>query len=329
MKVIQFREPGPPSVLECVDAPMPRPGPGEVLVRARAIGVGVPDTLIRAGDYRWMPPLPAIPGTELAGEIEQVGAGVTALHVGQRVYATARERPQRGGHYVEYITAPAECVFPLPDAVSFESAACLANYQVAFHLLRDAARVRSGQTLLLYGAAGGVGNAIIDLARHWDLRVIGVAGSTGKARAARELGATHVIDRSAEDVSERVRSLTHGRGVDIIADPVGGPTVVRNIGLLAPLGTLVVFGSLGGHNHDDVLAAMQTAPSSPAIRTFSIHAWDQLVQERRAGMRELISLMAQGTFRPRIFARLPLADARRAHELIEAGAVSGKLLLAP
>jgi NADPH:quinone reductase len=101
MKLIQFRAPGPPSVLQCLEAPIPEPKPGEVLIRAHAIGVGIPDTLIRAGTYSWMPPLPATPGTELAGTIEKVGAGVTSRQVGQRVYTTARERPHRGGHYAQ------------------------------------------------------------------------------------------------------------------------------------------------------------------------------------------------------------------------------------
>ena len=108
MKLIQFREPGSPSVLRCLEAPIPEPKPGEVLIRAHAIGVGIPDCLIRAGTYGHMPPLPATPGTELAGTIDKLGPGVTTRRLGQRVYTTARERPHRGGHYAEYVTAPAE-----------------------------------------------------------------------------------------------------------------------------------------------------------------------------------------------------------------------------
>src|SRR5437764_4211054 len=102
MKLIQFREPGPPSVLECLDVPVPEPKPGEVLIAAQAIGVGMPDVLIRAGSYSWMPPLPATPGTELSGIIEKVAPDVTSRRPGQRVYTTARERPHRGGHYAQY-----------------------------------------------------------------------------------------------------------------------------------------------------------------------------------------------------------------------------------
>src|SRR5689334_16336746 len=117
MRLIRFDKPGPPEVLQCLDVPIPEPGAGEVLIRAQAIGVGMPDLLIRAGTYPWMPPLPATPGTELAGTIEKLGPGVTGRAVGERVYTTARERPQRGGHYAQYVAAPAEATFVLPDGV--------------------------------------------------------------------------------------------------------------------------------------------------------------------------------------------------------------------
>ncbi|MGA8693364.1 MAG: alcohol dehydrogenase catalytic domain-containing protein [Xanthobacteraceae bacterium] len=133
MRLIQFREPGPPAVMQCLEVPIPEPRPGEVLIRAHAIGVGMPDCLIRAGTYSVMPPLPATPGTELAGVIEKVGPGVTTRQEGQRVYTTARERPHRGGHYAEYVATAAEATFLLPDTVDFEAAASLANYQVAYH----------------------------------------------------------------------------------------------------------------------------------------------------------------------------------------------------
>src|SRR5262252_5188615 len=123
MKLIRFDQPGPPDVLQCVDVPMPEPKAGEVLIRAQAIGVGMPDVMIRAGTYAWMPPLPATPGTELAGAIEKVGPGVTARRVGQRVYTTARERPQRGGHYAEYVATPVDATFLLPERVGFDAAA--------------------------------------------------------------------------------------------------------------------------------------------------------------------------------------------------------------
>jgi len=329
MKLIQFREPGPPSVMQCLDVPIPEPGPGEVLIRAHAIGVGIPDVNIRAGTYSWMPPLPATPGTELSGVIEKVGAGVTTRQPGQRIYTTARERPQRGGHYAEYVATPAEATFILPDNVDFDAAATLANYQVAYHIFNDAVRPRRGERVLIHAAAGGMGNALIDLAKAAGLVTIGVVSSAEKARFARELGADHIIDRKSENVGKRVGEITGGRGVDIIIDPVGGPSIPGNIALLAPCGTLVVYGGLGGKAQLDLQATLRASKNSPAIRQFSIHTWDHLTEERRAGMRALIDMLATGKLHPRIHARLPLTEAVRAHEMLTSGAVIGKLLLTP
>jgi len=329
MKLIRFSEPGPPAVMACLDVPVPEPQAGEVLIRAHAIGVGMPDVLIRAGTYAWMPPLPATPGTELSGTIEKIGAGVTSRHVGQRVYTTARERPHRGGHYAEYVAAPAEATFVLPDGVDLDAAAALANYQVGYHILHDAVRPRPGETILVYAAAGGMGNAMIDLAKAAQLVTIGVVSSAGKARFARDIGADHVIDRKAEDIRARIAEITGGRGVDIIIDPVGGPGIPANIALLAPCGTLVIYGGLGGRAQLDLVPTLRASKNSPAVRQFSIHTWDHLVEERRAGMRALIEMLAAGKLTPRIHARLPLDEAARAHEMLESGAVMGKLLLTP
>lgn len=329
MKIIQFHQPGPPSVLQILDVPIPEPKPGEVLIRAHSIGVGIPDTNIRAGTYSWMPPLPAIPGTELAGTIEKIGAGVATRQVGQRVYTTARERPHRGGHYAGYIAAPVEATFVLPGNVGFDQAAALANYQVAYHIFNDAVRPRRGESVLIYAAAGGMGNALIDLAKAAGLTVIGIVSSESKARFARELGAAHVVDRKRDDIAKRIADLTGGRGVDLIIDPVGGPSIPGNVALLAPCGTLVVYGGLGGKAQLDLQQTLRSSKNSPAIRQFSIHTWDHLPQERRTGMRALIDMLAAGKLHPRIHARLPLTDAVRAHEMLESGAVLGKLLLVP
>jgi NADPH:quinone reductase len=329
VKLIQFQKPGPPGVMQCLDVPVPDPKPGEVLIKAHAIGVGMPDCLIRAGTYSVMPPLPATPGTEIAGTIEKVGAGVTTRRVGQRVYTTARERPHRGGHYADYVATPAEATFVLPDSVAFDAAAALANYQVAYHIFNDALALRQAQTVLIYAAAGGMGNALIDLAKIAGLIVIGVVSSEAKARFARDVGADHVIDRKTEKVGERVSEITGGRGVDAIIDPVAGPGIPGNIAMLAPCGTLLIYGALGGKTELDPASAPQWRKNSLAVRLFTIHTWDHLVEERRAGMRALIDMLAAGKLNPRIHAKLPLIEAARAHEMLEGGEVLGKLLLVP
>jgi NADPH2:quinone reductase len=308
--------------MQCLDVPIPEPGPGEVLIRAHAIGVGMPDCLIRAGTYSNMPPLPATPGTELAGVIEKVGPDVTTRRKGERVYTTARERPHRGGHY-------AEATFLLPDAVDFVAAAALANYQVAYHIFNDALHLRDGETVLIFAAAGGMGNALIDLAKAASLRVIGVVSSEEKAHFVRDLGANHVVNRKEFTVNECVKEITRGRGVEAIIDPIAGPSFVENIEMLAPCGTLLIYGALGGKAPLDLLPSPRLRKNSPAVRQFTIHTWDHLVEERRAGMRALIDMLAAGKLHPRIYARLPLSEARRAHEMLESGAVIGKLLLHP
>ena len=305
------------------------PKPGEVPIRAHSIGVGIPDVLIRAGTYGFMPPLPATPGTELSGTIEKVGSGVTSRRPGQRVYTTARERPHRGGHYAEYIATPAETTFLLPESVNLDAAAALANYQVAYHILNDAVRLQKRQTVLIYAAAGGMGNALIDLAKAADLIVIGVVSSEEKARFARDLGADHTINRKNEKVGERVSEITRGRGVDAIIDPVAGPSIPGNIALLAPCGMLIIYGALGGKAQLDLQPTLRLSKNSPAVRQFTIHTWDDLVEERRAGMCALIEMLAADKLHPRLHVRLPLAEAIRAHEMLESGAVLGKLLLQP
>jgi NADPH2:quinone reductase len=329
MKLIQFDAPGPPDVLRCLDVPVPEPKPGEVLIRAHAIGVGMPDVLIRAGTYSFMPPMPATPGTELSGTIEKIGAGVSDRRQGQRVYITARERPHRGGHYADYVATKAEATFLLPDGVDFDAAAALANYQVAYHILNDGVRLKRGQSLLVHAAAGGMGNALIDLAQTAGITVIGVVSSAEKARFAREVGAHHVVNRKTENVGERVREITRGHGVDAIVDPVAGPTIPDNMALLAPCGMLILYGALGGKAQFDLQSTLRLSANSPAVRQFTIHTWDHLVEERRAGMRAVIDMLAAGKIHPRIHARLPLTEAVRAHQMLESGDVLGKLLLLP
>ena len=329
MKLIQFREPGPSNVLQCLDVPVPEPKADEVLIRAHAIGVGMPDVLIRAGTYGFMPPLPATPGQELAGTIEKIGARVTTRRTGQRVYTNARERPHRGGHYAEFVAAPAEATYVLPDSIEFDAAATLANYQVAYHMFNHAVRPQKGQSVLVYAAAGGMGNALIDLAKMAGLIVIGVVSGQEKSTFVHSLGADHIIDRKVEKIADRVRQITDDRGVDIIIDPIAGPTIPDNMRLLAPCGILIVYGALGGKAQHDLLSTLRLTKNSPAVRHFTIHTWDDLVEERRAGMRALIDMLAAGKLHPRIHGRLPLADAARAHEMLESGVVIGKLLLQP
>jgi NADPH:quinone reductase len=239
MKAILLRQPGDPSALEYVDLPTPVAGDGEVLVKADTIGVSMPEILVRRGVYNWMPPLPAIPGIEMSGTVVAHGRGVAEPPIGQPVFVSARDLPVRAGCYAEYIAVPARAALPLPPACALEAAACLSNYQVAYHVLHTAARGAAAQTVLVHNAAGGVGSAAVQLALIAGLSVIGVAGSDRKTSAVIALGAGQAINYRTEDVAARVLQITGGRGVDLILDRIGGKGFARNFAMLAALGMVV------------------------------------------------------------------------------------------
>ncbi len=330
MKAILLRQPGDPSALEYVDLPTPVPGDGEVLVKADTIGVSMPEILVRRGVYNWMPPLPAIPGIEMSGTVVAHGRGVAEPPIGQPVFVSARDLPVRAGCYAEYIAVPARAALPLPPECALEAAACLSNYQVAYHVLHTAARGVAVQTVLVHNAAGGVGSAAVQLALIAGVSVIGVAGSDLKTGAVLALGAGQAINYRTEDVVARVIEVTGGRGVDLILDPIGGQGFARNFAMLAALGMVVSYGRLDGPPDAELAAAMRAhSAASPAVRFFTIHSFDDRPDIRAATMKTLLGHLAAGEIRPLIHGRLPLAEAARAHELLESGAVIGKLLLKP
>jgi NADPH:quinone reductase len=182
----------------------------------------------------------------------------------------------------------------------------------------------------VHTAAGGVGSAAVQLALIAGMKVIGVCGSEAKRRAVQALGAQYAIDYRSEDVVARVREATQGHGIDLILDPIGGKGFARNFAMLAPLGMVISYGRLDGPPDADVLPAMRaSSASSPALRFFTIHSFDGRPDIRAATMQALLNLLAAGRIRPLIHDRLPLAEAARAHELLESGKVIGKLLLKP
>ena len=330
MKVIQISRTGGPDVLDLVEVPTPSPGPGEVLVKADAIGVNYFDTMIRSGRYRWMPKLPFVLGNELSGHVAAVGPGVNALKVGQRVFVAGYEIGNRGGLYAEYAAVPEQAAWPLPDGVGSDEATTLTNYQLATILLHDAARGIKPKTVVVYGAAGGVGTALIDVARQAGAEVIGTAGGADKCAFVRARGAEHAIDYTTENVVERVLALTHGRGADILFDHVAGKAFTDGLKMVAPLGMIVSYAVLGGMPETDLFAAMRgNIEKSPAVRCFTMHTYDHMEEPRRAAMARAVELLGSGKVKPAIAARLPLSEARRAHEMIEARSAMGKIVLKP
>lgn len=329
IQVVQLSRTGGPEVLELTDRPLPVPAPLEIRVRALAIGVGKPDALIRKGSYQWMPPLPAVPGNEMAGVIDALGAGVSGLHEGQKVLVSARELPQRGGCYAEAICVPAAAVYLLPDAVSLADAVTLGNYQLAGALLYESG-VRRPASLLIHGAAGGVGTAVLQLAQVDGMLAIGTVSSDDKLAFARAAGAQNVIHRGTHQVHTEVMALTGGRGVDLVLDHVGGQAFTANLDLLAPFGTLLSYNALAGLPEENLLGALRRLMGkSLGVRCYSIHSLDRIPATRRALMDRAIALMAAGNLRPPPPTLLPLTEARRAHELLDAGETLGKMVLLP
>ena len=329
MKAIRIEKTGGPEVLEYVDVPAPIIGPHDVLVKARAIGVSMPEVLVRRGTYAWMPPRPAIPGIEMSGVVVDAGADVSTLRVGQPVYVSARELVHRGGCYAEYIAVAEHAVYPLPEAVDLDAAATLSSYQVAYHLLHSATRGFRYDSVMVQAAAGGIGTAIVQLARAAGTQVIALAGSDEKVAFALRQGATTAINYRHGGLRERIATATGGTGVDLILDPVGGPRFAELFDHVAPLGLVVLYGSLDGWPGADVVPAMRKSGRSPALRVFSMHTFDGDPEPRRSATAALLRRLSEGAIRPPISERVPLAEAARAHALLESGAVMGKLILRP
>lgn len=326
MKAVQIRAPGGPEVLEYVEVPDPVPGEGEVLVRAHALGVGKPDALLRTGVYKWMPEMPAILGNEMSGHIEALGSGVEGFAVGQPVliYGTG------GGRYAELNAVSSDFVTPLPDGVDLDAAVSIPNYVTAWALIREAAHGMTTERAYVNGAAGGVGSAIVDVCRHAGIEVIAGASSVAKCELAAGLGAAHTIDYSHEDVPGRVLELTEGRGVNLILDQLVGPRFTDNLEMLAPLGMILSFNALAGMPEEDLFRAMRAnLGKSPAVRCFSWHCYDRDPPTRARIIGEVVDLFARGAFAPPIHDKLPLAEAKRAHEMLDAREILGKLVLKP
>ena len=332
MKAILLTRTGDPSVLDYVEVPTPRPGPGAVLVKADTIGVSRPEALVRDGSYPWMPPLPAIPGIEMAGTVAECGPGGAAYRPGDKVYVSARELPVRAGCYAEYIAVPERALFRLPPDADLDKAACLSNYQVAYHMLHTATRGAPGRSMMIDGASGGVGSAAIQLAKIAGMMAIGLVGTDEKAGALLAFGADHAIVTGRENVAERVAAITGGEGVDLIFDAVGGAEFADNLAMLAPFGLAVFYGRWRGLPQENLVAALNGGrgyDNSTAVRAFTMHTMDDKPALRAESMNYLIGKLSEGAIRPLVHARLPLKDARRAHEMLEARQVIGKVLLKP
>lgn len=328
MQAIMLKRHGGPEVLECVELPVPSPAAGEVLVRVHTIGVGKPDVLVRSGKYIWNQTVPVVVGHEMAGHVAALGEGVTSVRVGQPVLVINAA----GGGYAEYAVVPARMLTPLPDGMAVERAVGALNYLTAWTLLHEMGHIERGQTVYLNGAAGGVGTAVIQLANLAGAKVIAGASTQEKCDFARARGATDVVHygRDREKAIAQVLELTGGRGVDLMLDQYAGPAFEKNFAMLASRAQIIIYNFTGGMAEGNVLAAMaKSVAKSPAVRVFSLHCYDEEPHKRQQILQHVLGMLARGEVASYIDRRLPLAEARQAHELLDGGKVLGKLLLTP
>ena len=329
MRAIQIAAPGGPEVLRLVELPLPEPAPGQIRVRAQAIGVGRPDLLVRRGSYKWMPALPAIPGAELAGTVDSLGAGVDPGWLGRRVLVSARELPVRAGCYAQFICLPAAAAFALPESVTPADAISLPNFQLALALFQCNGDMPV-QSVLIPGAAGGVACALTQIARARGLWVLGTASTAEKAAFAKANGVHELVSRDPAELPSQVMELTQGRGVDLAFDHLGAHSLIACIRSLAPMGMAVSYNIAQGAPASDVFQELRAhLGRSLALRTFSMHTLDEVPGRRRALMEQAIALMASGAVQAPAAQWMRLDDIVQAHEALEAGTSIGKIVVQP
>lgn len=322
-RVVRFSAPGGPQVLTVETAELGTPGPGEALVRQRAIGVNYMDVYHRSGLYPL--PLPSGVGTEAAGVVENVGAGVMDFKTGDRVvYGSGTP-----GAYADLRNIPADRLLHIPEGVSEENAAAiLMKGMTVEYLLNRCYALKPGEFALFYAAAGGVGLLAGQWGRHLGARLIGVASGPDKCRTALASGYFAVIDRAREDIVARVKEITGGAGVPVVYDSIGKATFDTSIKCLAPRGYFVSFGATTGAPPPVEAALLQKSGSlyftRPTLVTYCSARPDML-----ASAQAVFDLHRKGILTAQIGQRYALADAVRAHADLEAGRTTGSSLLTP
>lgn len=321
MRAVIVEEPGGPQALTVVERETPEPEQGQVRVDVTAAGVNFIDIYQRRGDYPL--PLPFVAGSEGAGTVSAVGAGVEGVSVGDRV-AWAMT-PQTG--YAEQVVIAADRVVPVPDGVDLEiAAASMLQGMTAHYLVNSTFPAREGQTALVTAAAGGVGLLLCQMLRDKGVRVIGTVGSADKAELARAHGASDTVLYREVDLVEEVTRLTDGAGVDVVYDGVGQDTFDAGLELLRPRGMLVLFGAASGAVPPVDPQVLNQKGSLFLTRPSLAHyAADRDELVWRAG--EVLGAIAEGRLQIRIGGRYPLADAGRAQSDLEGGGTTGKLVL--
>ena len=327
MKAIVCEAWGPPSSLQLRDMPSPVPGPKQVAVRTRVAAVNFPDALIVAGKYQAKPPFPFSPGGELSGEIIAIGEEVKRLAIGDKVVGVTAY-----GAYAQEVLVDATNVIPLPRGISDEdlelAGSFVLTYGTSLHALKDRAQVQAGETLLVLGAGGGVGLAAVEIGKLLGLRVIAAASSAEKLAAARERGADETIDYASDDLRERIKTLTDGRGVDAVSDPVGGDYAEPALRSVAWRGRYLVVGFAAG-DIPKIPVNLLLLKGSSLVGVF----WGDFVRREPAlnveNMTQLFTWLHERKIHPLISKRYPLSQASHALDALLGRQAIGKLVVLP
>jgi len=322
MRALLCKEYGAAENLVVEDVPAPVPGKGEIRIGVRACGVNYPDNLIIAGKYQVQPPLPFSPGFELAGEILELGDGVTHLHAGQRVAATSM-----GGAMAEEICVPARNAVPIPDSMEFASAAgFVITYGTSYHALKQRAQLQPGEKLLVLGAGGGVGLTAVEIGELMGAEVYAAASSADKLELAASRGATHLINYAEGGLRDQVRQQNGGKGIDVIYDPVGGDLFDDCLRLIDWGGRILIIGFASG-NIQNIPANMPLLKGSSIVGVF----WGTFAERDPAtnleNMQQLLIWFEAGKLKPCISRTYPLEDAPLAMQALLERRASGKLVL--
>jgi NADPH:quinone reductase len=327
MKAIICDAWGPPSTLSLRDMPSPTPGPQQVVVRVRVAAVNFPDALMVAGKYQFKPAFPFSPGGEFSGEIVALGTDVARLEVGDKVAGIVSH-----GAYAQEVLADANAVMPLPSDISDDdlerAGSFVLTYGTSLHALKDRAQAQAGETLLVLGAGGGVGLAAVEIGKLMGLRVIAAASTDAKLAAATARGADAVIHYDREDLRERIKQLTDGRGVDIVYDPVGGGFTEPALRSVAWRGRYLVVGFAAG-DIPKIPINLLLLKGSALVGVF----WGEFLKREpalnRENMQLLFSWLRDRRIDPLISRRFPLAQAADALDLLLARGAIGKVVVVP
>jgi NADPH:quinone reductase len=319
MKAIRVHEFGGPEVLKFEDVADLQPGPGQVVVQVRAVGVNPVESYVRTGTYAIKPNLPYTPGADAAGVVAAVGDGVNSVKAGERVYTSG----SLTGTYAEQTLCTEAQVHPLPANVSFEQGAAMGvAYGTAYRGVYQRGGARPGETVLIHGASGGVGTAAVQLARAAGLVVVGTAGSEAGLKLVKDQGAHHAVNHGEAGYLDELMKLTGGRGYELILEMLANKNLANDLGLLAKKGRVVVIGNRGTIE----INPRDTMSREADIRGLTLFATTE--QESREMRAALGAGLENGTLRPVIGQKIPLAEAARAHEEImsHSGAL-GKMVL--